>query len=148
MIKSLTLAALVAVGSAFHGQAAAENSTKAGAYTIHYSAFTADTLSPEIASAYGLQRSKNRGLLNVSVIKEAAGTTGTSTTATVEVDIVALTGQKSPIPMRELKDKGAVYYIGEFPVYNQQKIDFEIQVKPQGDSETHLVKMSQEFFTD
>jgi hypothetical protein len=128
--------------------AIAENSTKAGQFTIHHNAFSSDTLSAEIARAYGFQRSKVRGLLNVSVIKEQAGTTGTSTPAQVEVDIVNLTGQKSRIPMREIKEKDAVYYLGEFPVYNRQTVDFEIQVRPQGDTETHKAKMSQEFFTE
>ena len=71
-----------------------------------------------------------------------------STPAEVAVDIVNLTGQKSRIPMREIKDKDAVYYMGEFPVYNRQTINFDIQVKPEGDAERHLVKMSQEFFTE
>jgi hypothetical protein len=126
----------------------AEHSTQAGQYTIHHNAFTADTLNPDVARAYGFQRSKYRGLLNVSVIKEQAGTTGTSTPAAVDVDIVNLTGQKSRIPMREIKDKDAVYYMGEFPVYNRQTINFEIQVKPQGEAESHSVKMSQEFYTE
>jgi Domain of unknown function (DUF4426) len=126
----------------------ADHSTQAGQYTIHHNAFTADILNPDVALAYGIQRSKYRGLLNVSVIKEQAGTTGTSTPATVDVDIVNLTGQKSRIPMREIKDKEAVYYIGEFPVYNQQTINFEIQVTPQGETQAYSVKMSQEFFTD
>jgi hypothetical protein len=148
MIKSLALAALVAAGALSHEQAAAENSTKAGDYTIHYNAFTADTLSPDVAQAYGFQRSKYRGLLNVSVVKEAPGTTGSSTPAEVGVDIVNLTGQKSRIPMREIKDKEAVYYIGEFPVYNAQVINFEIRVKPPEAAEISTVKVSQQFFTE
>jgi hypothetical protein len=129
------------------GSAWAE-STKAGDYTIHHNAFTADTLNPEVAKAYGLQRSKYRGILNVSVVQDQAGTTGLPRHAAVDVDIVNLTGQRSRIPMRELTDQEAVYYIGEFPVYNQQTIDFEIRVKPQGGEQTHTLKMSQEFFTN
>lgn len=149
MYRPLSLAAaLAAAGLLFHLPVLAEHSTQAGQYTIHHNAFTADTLNPDVARAYGFQRSKYRGLLNVSVIKEQAGTTGTSTPAAVDVDIVNLTGQKSRIPMREIKDKDAVYYMGEFPVYNRQTINFDIQVKPQGDTESHSVKMSQEFYTE
>jgi hypothetical protein len=128
--------------------ALAEDSTQVGPYTIHHSAFRADTLNPDIARTYGFQRSKHRGLLNISVIKEQKGTTGISTPATVDVSIVNLMGQKSPIPMREIKDQEAVYYMGEFPIYNEQTINFEIRVKPQGETTTHVAKMSQEFFTD
>jgi len=149
MYRPLSLAAaFTAVALLSSLPVMAEHSTQAGQYTIHHNAFTADTLNPDVARAYGFQRSKYRGLLNVSVIKEQAGTTGTSTPAAVDVDIVNLTGQKSRIPMREIKDKDAVYYMGEFPVYNRQTINFEIQVKPQGEAESHSVKMSQEFYTE
>jgi hypothetical protein len=148
MYRQLSLAALAATALVFQLPVMAENSTQAGQYTIHHNAFTADTLNPDVALAYGFQRSKHRGLLNVSVIKEQAGTTGTSTPAAVDVDIVNLTGQKSRIPMREIKDKDAVYYMGEFPVYNRQTINFEINVKAQGATESHSVKMSQEFYTE
>lgn len=148
MIRRLALAALVAAGALSYEQAAAENSTRVGDYTIHYNAFTADTLSPEVAQAYGFQRSKYRGLLNVSVVKEAPGTTGSSVPADLGVDIVNITGQKSRIPMREIKDKEAVYYIGEFPVYNAQTIKFEIRAKPSGAAEASTVTLSQQFFTE
>ena len=51
----------------------AENSTRVDGFTIHHNAISADTLSPQIATTYGFQRSKYRGLLNVAVIREAAG---------------------------------------------------------------------------
>ena len=139
------LGALMAV-SAF--PALAENSTKAGGYVIHHNAFSADTLSPDVAKAYGIQRSKYRGLLNVSVIKAEAGTTGTPTAARVEVNTVNLTGQKSRIPMRELKDQDAIYYIGELPVHDQQTVNFVIEVTPEGSKETYSAKLSQQFFTE
>jgi hypothetical protein len=149
MSRPLNLAAaLAAAGLLFNLPVLAEHSTQAGQYTIHHNAFTADTLSPDVARAYGFQRSKYRGLLNVSVIKEQPGTTGTSTPAAVDVAIVNLTGQKSRIPMREIKDKEAIYYMGEFPVYNRQTINFDIEVKPEGEGKAHSVKMSQEFFTE
>jgi hypothetical protein len=149
MNRCLNLGAvLAAVGLALSLPVLAENSTPAGPYTIHHSAFRADTLNPDVARSYGFQRSKHRGLLNVSVIKEQPGTIGTSTPAMVDVDIVNLMGQRSRIPMREIKDKEAVYYMGEFPIYDQQTVNFEIKVKPQGEGDTQLVKMSQEFYTE
>ena len=129
--------------------AAAENSTTMGGYTIHHNAFTSDTLTPEVAKAYGFQRSKYRGLLNVSVIKDKAGTTGTPVPARVEAKIVTLTGQSSRLPMREIKEQDeAVYYIGEFPVHNEQTINFVIDVTPQGVEETFTMRMDHQFFTE
>jgi len=129
--------------------ALAENSTSAGGYTIHHNAFTTSTLTPEVAKAYGIRRSKFRGMLNVSVIKEKEGTTGTSVPARVDVNTLVLTGQQSArLPMREIKEQSAVYYVGEFPVQNQEKINFVIEVTPEGSTETVKINMEQQFFTD
>ena len=126
----------------------AENSTTAGGYTVHYNAFTTSTLTPEVAKAYDIQRSKYRGMLNVSVIKEKEGTTGTSVPARVDVKTMLLTGQSMPLTMREIKDQEAVYYIGEFPVQNEQKINFVIEVTPEETDDVFIVNMAQQFFTD
>jgi hypothetical protein len=128
---------------------AAENSTSMGGYTVHHNAFPSSTLTPEVAKAYGFQRSKYRGLLNVTVIKEAPGTIGTPVEAEVDAKIVNLTGQTSPLPMREISEGDeAIYYIGEFPVQNEQTIDFEIEVAPRGLGDEFKIRMDQQFFTD
>jgi hypothetical protein len=129
--------------------AVAENSTSVGGYTIHHNAFTSDTLTPAIANAYGFQRSKYRGLLNVSVIKEEAGTMGKSVPANVDAKILTLMGQTSRLPMREIEEGDeAVYYIGEFPVHDEQVINFVIEVTPQGTAETYTIRMDHQFFTE
>jgi hypothetical protein len=139
----LLISALLAPLSAL-----AENSTTAGGFTIHHNAFTTSTLTPEVAKAYGIQRSKFRGMLNVSVIKEKEGTTGTSVPARVDVNTLVLTGQSTRLPMREIKEQEAVYYVGEFPVQNEEKVNFVIEVTPEGSTETVIVNMAQQFFTD
>lgn len=148
MLYRLALAALVA-GALIHGaQAGAEQSTRVGDVTIYHNAITADTLTPEVAKTYGIQRSRNRGVLNVSVIKEQAGTTGTPVRALVDVDIVDAGEQKTRIPLREIKEQGAVSYLGEFPVGNGQEIEFEIRVRLPGATAPTTIRTSQEFFTD
>jgi len=128
--------------------AVAENSTTAGGYTIHHNAFITSNLTPEVAKAYGILRSKFRGMLNVSVIKEAEGTTGTPVPAQVAVETVLLTGQQTPLPMREIKEQEAVYYVGEFPVQNNEIVNFRIEVSPEGAGEPFIIKMEEQFFTD
>jgi hypothetical protein len=125
----------------------AENSTAADGYVIHHNAFTADTLDPVIANSYHIQRSKQRGVLNVSLIKDKPGTTGIPTAARVEVNAVSQTGQKMRIPMRELKEQDAIYYIGEFPVQDQETLNFTIAVTPDGTAKTIEARTNQQFFT-
>jgi len=129
--------------------ALAENSTSVGGFTIHYNAFTTSTLTPEVAKAYGIQRSKYRGMLNVSVIKDEEGAIGTSVPALVNAKILVLTGQQSSrLPMREITEQDAVYYVGEFPVLNEERVRFIIEVTPQGSSDSIVINMEQQFFTD
>jgi hypothetical protein len=126
--------------------ALAENSTTAGRFTVHYNAFTTSTLTPDVAKAYGIQRSNRRGMLNVSIIEEKEGATSASVKGRVAVKMVALTGQSTALPMREIKDQKAVYYIGEFPVQSEEKINFVIEATPEGSDETFVVRMEQQFF--
>lgn len=144
--RILALLLSAAVSSPF--AAMAQNSTSAGGYTIHHNAFTTDTLLPEVAKAYGIQRSKYRGMLNVSVIKQESGSTGKSVHADVEVKVVELTGQANRLPMREVEEQDAVYYIGELAVQNEQKVRFNIEVSPKGTDETFVINMEQQFFTN
>ena len=125
----------------------AENSTSIPGYTIHHNAFTTDMLSPAVASAYRFQRSKNRGMLNVSVIKDIPDTLGESVAADVKAHASNLTGQTREIPMREIQDADAIYYVGDFRVANQETLDFVLTVTPKGSPRAYTAKLRQQFFT-
>lgn len=147
-MKPLRFSLLLAFILLLPFSAVAENSTTAGGFTVHYNALTTADLTPAVAKAYGIQRSKNRGMLNVSMIKEKEGTTGTSVPGRVKVKTKVLTGQGTDLSMREIKDQDAVYYIGEFPTQNLEKVNFVIEVTPAGTRESIIVKMEHQFFTD
>jgi len=61
----------------------AEQSKVFGDYTVHYSAFTTDNLTPSIAKQYNIPRSKKRALLNISVLKKTADGTSKPTKAII-----------------------------------------------------------------
>ena len=126
----------------------AENSTKADGYTIHHNAMTTTTLSPAIAKTYGITRSGNRGMINISLIKDKQGTMGASTQARVEVVLKRLIGRKDKVEMREIIEDNAIYYIGVFSVVNGEKIPFEISVTPKGSVKTLKATLTQEFYVD
>jgi hypothetical protein len=147
-MKSVTVAPwLLAIGLLAPLSAGADNSTAADGYVIHHNAFAADTLDPAVAKRYQIQRSKQRGVLNVSLIKEKAGTTGVPTAARVEVSATNQNGQKMRVPMREVREQDATYYIGEFPVQDQETLDFAIEVTPEGTSKGIKASARQQFFT-
>ena len=125
----------------------AENSTQVPGYTIHHNALLTSDLLPEVAKTYNIRRSKNRAMLNVSVIKDVPGTTGKSVTAKVTATGKNTRGQIRNIPMREIQEADATYYIGDFLVENKEIVDFSILVTPEGESQTHTATIQQQFFT-
>lgn len=147
MSKALfaALAALLIVASP---GASADNSTAVGGYVIHHNALTTDNLSPQIASAYGIQRSKERAMLNVSVIRGERGKLGTPVQAQVSAVARNLIGQQRRIDLREVREGDAIYYIGDFAVANREKLDIFLEVTPAGEHAPLKARMQQEFFTD
>lgn len=126
----------------------AENSTKSNGYTIHHNAITTDSLPPKVASLYRIQRSKGRALINVSIIKDQAGTTGTPVSAGVSLKARNLIGQIRDIPLREVREESAIYYIADFPVGDRERLVFDLEVQPKGETYALNASFEQEFFTN
>lgn len=130
------------------GLVQAENATPSGAYTIHHNAFTSDSLSPQTAQAYGIQRSTSRGVLNISVIRNKAGTSGKAVSAQIALQASNLIGQKrADIQLRELREKNAIYYIADFPVAHREHLIFRLEVIPEGETAALRARFEQEFYT-
>lgn len=124
------------------------SSLDTGAYTIHYNAIPTASLPPKVASAYGILRSKTRGLLNVAVIRNQEGTTGKPVHAKVTVQAANLAGQIKNIELREITEKQAIYTIGQFGISHSETIVFDIYVTPEGSGETHHIHYQRQFFVE
>ncbi|MGD8933034.1 MAG: DUF4426 domain-containing protein, partial [Chromatiales bacterium] len=129
----------------FSLSATAENSTSIPGYTIHHNALPTASLDPEVANQYRIQRSKYRGMLNVSVIKDIPGSTGKSVDAIVMANATNIRGQLISIPMRKVTEGEAIYFIGEFRIADQETLNFHLQVKPKGETRFYKAQLSQEF---
>lgn len=125
----------------------AENSQDFGKYIVYYNAFTTDFLQPATARAYGITRSKNRGMINISVQKKRMKTVGQPVEATITGYARNLNTQVKSLNMREIKDGNAVYYIAEFPVSNMETLDFSLKITPKGKSAPLDVRFSHQFYT-
>ncbi len=126
----------------------AEQSKSFGDYTIHYAAFTTDMLSPEVARLYKIRRSKNRAILNISVLKKVLGTTGQPVQAQVEAAATNLNRQLKNLSVRELSSNGAIYYIAETSVNNEETLNFELNIIPEGENIALSFSFQQQFFTE
>lgn len=116
-----------------------------GDHTVHFSALATDQLSAEIAQAYDIVRSKNRAMLNVSVIGREDGK---AVPAIVVVKTSNLTGQAKTVTMRRIDEGDAIYYIGITPVANRETLIFEINVTPEGSTTSHDLRFQRQFYTD
>ena len=130
----------------------AEQSQTFGDYTIHYSAFTTDILTKKVAKAYRIPRSKNRALLNISVLKKVMEVHGSPVEADIQATATNLTGQLREVEMREIIEEGknykAIYYIGETKVDNEETLKYELMVTPDGEEKPFTLSFQQQFFTN
>ncbi|WP_085697854.1 DUF4426 domain-containing protein [Pseudomonas sp. B26(2017)] len=110
-----------------------------GDVTVHYNTFNSTYLTPDIAKAAELVRSKNQGVINVSVIKD-----GKPLIANVTGTVKDLTSQSVPLTFRQITEQGAIYYIAQYPVEQQETRTFEIKVQT-GDK-INTINFNQELF--
>lgn len=123
----------------------AEISQKFGPLEIHYNALTTDELQPEVARAYKIERSKTRGLVTISVLKQNEVGVPTPVPAKLSVYVTNLNQQLANIEMREIKEGTAIYYLGEFRVTPPDTLKFTATIEVAGEPKREMV-FNQKFF--
>ncbi len=148
-MKQLTMS-LIALAALFLSTAVpAQQSQDFGEYVVHYNTLNTNLIPPQVAQAYGIVRSTNRALLNVTVLQKVMDTPGTPVAARVTASGTNLTGQRREIELREIKEPGgAIYYVGQFPVHNLETYTFEISVAIEGESKPLEMRFKQQFYTE
>jgi hypothetical protein len=127
----------------------AQQSETFGKYAIHYNVINANLIPAQVAQGYGIQRSSSRALVNITVVDNERGESGTPLHAGVNTTTINLTGQRRDVEMREIVDPdGAIYYIGEMPVHNLETYNFTVQVQIEDEPKPFELKFRQQFFTE
>ena len=104
-------------------------------------------LQPAIAKQYGIKRSKNRAMFNISVQKKIMGTTGQPVVAVITGIATNLNAQTKTLQPRKIVEDTAIYYIGEFSVTHREVLDFDFSITPAGEKNPFRLKFRQQFFT-
>jgi hypothetical protein len=146
--KQLVISLLLAFTFLLPHSVAAENSKDFGEYVVHFNALATDVLPPQVAREYRITRSRNRGMVNITVLKKVLGSPGQPVHARVEARAENLVGQGREINLREIREGNAIYYIGEFRVANEETLKFTARVRPQGTQQFLEVQFSQDFYTN
>ena len=119
-----------------------------GKHIIYFNAINSDFITPEIARAYNITRSKNRALINVSVHAKNDDGTKTAVAAKLNAKVSNLTGQLKSVDWRPITEQDAIYYIGLVGIANGETLIFDMDILPDGRDESIPVKFQHRLFTD
>jgi hypothetical protein len=122
----------------------AENSVRSGELVVHYNAVPTTSLTADVARQYGITRSANRALVNISIRRGSPGA-DQAVPAKVSVAATNLNGQRSDLRVREVREGEAIYYLAEARIQGQETLNFEIEVSTAGATPIKA-SFRQEFF--
>jgi hypothetical protein len=119
-----------------------------GDYVVHFNAISTDQLTPEVAKSYNIVRSRNRAMLNVSILKKVTGALGESVPGSVAAQAANLNGQLKDVNIREIKEEKSIYYIADIPVSNGETLVFTVDVTPINETSRFSVRFTRQFYSD
>ena len=140
-MKRVLLLLLVCLGLNFG--VSAEQKKQLGNWDVHYIAFPAPLLTPEIATQYKLQRSKYNAVINISVLDK-----NTQQAQKVAISGIAkdLQGRQQALQFNEVTEGNAVYYLAQLPFRHEQRFSFTISIV--SGNQTEQLTFDQTFYVD
>lgn len=103
-----------------------------GAWQVHYIAFNASLLSPEVAGRYGIVRGRNKGVVNISIVGASGRAERVAEQGAVGGRFLNLLNQSTELDFRAVEDAGSVYYLAAFDFENAETLRFQIDLKLPG----------------
>ncbi|MCJ8320038.1 MAG: DUF4426 domain-containing protein [Colwellia sp.] len=147
LTKKLSLLAMLFISffSIFSAAVMAENMKKLGSMNVHYMAIGATFLTPEIAKAYGIERSRYNGLINISVLDNTQKNTPAKTVSisgTARNDL----GQIKSLEFKEVKEGDAIYYLAQVKYSDEETYYFDLEITD--GTQIQKLKFKQKFYVD
>jgi hypothetical protein len=128
-----------------NSSASKENMKEMGSMQIHYMALGSAFLTPEIATAYSIERSKYNALINISVLD--------ATQQSTPAKVVSISGksrnnlgQIKSLAFDEVKEGDAIYYLAQVKFSHEETIHFDLTITD--GKESHQLKFKQKFYVD
>ncbi|MCU7555497.1 DUF4426 domain-containing protein [Alteromonas sp. ASW11-19] len=135
VLLALTLAGIT--------QASAEQKATLGDWDVHYMVVNTSFLTPEVASRYGLVRSKYNALVNISVLDTE---TQKAQRLGVSGEAKNLLGTTRKLSFKKVEDGDAIYYLAVLPFRDQETFRFNIDLQLGNEQQT--LKFRQKLYTD
>jgi hypothetical protein len=117
-----------------------------GDHEMRYGIVPASELPAEFATSYGINRSKDRVVVNVSVLRRQADALPRPIDAEVEGHWQTLVGESQSLVFRPVHEGGAISYLAELPVVNRGPITFELRARPP-QAAVMIARITREFDT-
>ena len=115
-----------------------------GDLEVHYIAFPSTFLQPNIAKHYGLDRSANKAVLNISAL--AMQKNRTPQRVTLNGTAKNLLGNKVSLVFNEVVEGDAIYYLASVNYRNEETYIFDITVGK--DSQKQTFRFQKTFYVD
>ncbi len=125
--------------------AGAEQSVRDDGIVIHYSAMTTADLTPDIAKALDVTRSRKRALVVIHA-QHLDGANRVSKLADVQGRTRNLVSQRRELRFRAVKDGGTDYAIAVVPVANLETLIFDLEVRVEGHTRAVPIQFRQQFY--
>ncbi len=148
MLRHLLLSLTFAAALLGTTSANAEQFVRVGNYDIHYNAISTVFLTPEVAQAHNVQRSANRGLVNISVRERLDDGSTRPVSASIQGHVSGLTGSQEPLSFRTVHDGDATYYLAPFTMRHDQAMRFELDVRYDRNEAPEPVNFMQRFYIE
>lgn len=116
-------------------------------YEVHYSVFNTSFLTPQVASAYGITRSKSKALMNIAVLEKQADGRMKNVTAIVSGDQYDLI-RHTPLAFQEVREEQAIYYLSSFDIQNRATIYFTVNIQPDPNRPAYKLQFSKMLYRD
>lgn len=140
-VSALILALSLVLSTSF--SVLAEQKKTLGPWDVHYIVFDTTFLTPEIAKANGIVRSKYNALVNISVLDSAS-----QVAQRVEVSGTARNriGTTKTLTFKRVIDGDAIYYLAPLSFRHGENYTFDISLRQI--SETQSLTFKHEMFVD
>lgn len=114
--------------------ARAEQKHVLGPWDVHYIAVNTTFLTPEIAKANGIVRSKYNALINISVLDSD---TQKAQLVAMQGEATNLLGNRRPLSFKRVQEGEAIYYLAVIPFRDKETLRFNIAIQ-QGNTKQNL----------
>ncbi|QBY05056.1 DUF4426 domain-containing protein [Thalassotalea sp. HSM 43] len=123
----------------------AEQMKKLGDLEVHYIGLSTSILQPEIAKSYGIERSRYKGFVNISVLDGSADGKPAKAVG-ISGKAINLVGQSMNLEFQQIKEGDAIYYIAIVDYPNDETYKFDILINDNG--QQHTLKFTQKFYVE